>query len=359
MLETAIIGGGLCGLALANLLHGAKRDFALFEARERLGGRIHCTEDGHDLGPTWYWPGLQPRITRLVEDLGLKSSPQWSDGKHLLQQEAGGEPTSFEQADVHGGARRIDGGMRMLVGALASRLPSARLHLEHALVEVRDRGTHVELRFAEPHGEHIVAARQIVLAMPPRLVEEKIAFTPTLPATTRQAMRNCPTWMAGQAKLISRHPQAFWRGKGLSGTATTQHTQSVLAETWDAANESSQAALGAFLILTPAQRDAFRDGLDMIAASQLVQLFGAEAANGERDYHDWAKEPHTCSRLDLTPSLSYSNYGSEVLRDPAWNGRLHFGGTETAVYGGGYLEGALESAAWIRRGVAQQRTAVA
>jgi len=40
MLETAIIGGGLCGLSLTKNLHRRGRDFALFEARDRLGGRI-------------------------------------------------------------------------------------------------------------------------------------------------------------------------------------------------------------------------------------------------------------------------------------------------------------------------------
>lgn len=349
MLETAIIGGGLSGLALANLLHGAKRDFALFEARDRLGGRVLGTADGHDLGPTWYWPDHQPRITRLVADLGLASLPQWEAGKHLLQQEAGGKPTQFEQADIHGGARRLAGGMGILIDALAARLPPRRLNLAHALTGLRDRGTHIELYLSEARGERILAARNVVLAMPPRLVEEHLAFDPPLSLRTRQALRDSPTWMAAQAKLLATYPDAFWRRQGLSGTASTRHTQSVLAETWDAGDDSDRAVLGTFLALPPARRDDFRAGLDLLAVSQLGQLFGPAAHDGERHYQDWAEEPHTCSTLDRSPPVAHPHYGDRELQRASWQGKLHFGGTETAAYGGGYLEGALEAAARIRR----------
>lgn len=81
MLDTAIIGGGLCGLVLARSLQQQGQNFALFEARERLGGRIHSVPgaDGGmalDLGPTWYWPHTQPRMTQLIATLGLSTFPQ-------------------------------------------------------------------------------------------------------------------------------------------------------------------------------------------------------------------------------------------------------------------------------------------
>ena len=54
--------------------------FRLYEARERLGGRIlsQPTQAGGrvDLGPTWFWPETQPSITRLIEDLGLPTQAQ-------------------------------------------------------------------------------------------------------------------------------------------------------------------------------------------------------------------------------------------------------------------------------------------
>ena len=43
MHDIAIVGGGLCGLALLRLLSGSGLDVVLFEARARLGGRVSPT----------------------------------------------------------------------------------------------------------------------------------------------------------------------------------------------------------------------------------------------------------------------------------------------------------------------------
>ena len=81
-----VIGGGLAGLTAARLLHRAGIDFQLLEARNRLGGRILSTDasgavsdDGFDLGPSWFWPGMQPRMAAFVEELGLSYFAQNSD----------------------------------------------------------------------------------------------------------------------------------------------------------------------------------------------------------------------------------------------------------------------------------------
>ena len=78
-----IVGGGLAGLTAARLLHQAGIGFLLLEARDRLGGRIlssdasgQASDDGFDLGPSWFWPGMQPAMGNLVSDLGLPSFPQ-------------------------------------------------------------------------------------------------------------------------------------------------------------------------------------------------------------------------------------------------------------------------------------------
>ena len=87
MLDVAIVGGGLCGLALAHSLQARGRDWRLFEARDRLGGRVltATAADGTpvDLGATWFWPDTQPAIARLVDDLGLRSFDQLDDGRVL------------------------------------------------------------------------------------------------------------------------------------------------------------------------------------------------------------------------------------------------------------------------------------
>ena len=92
MLDVAIVGGGLCGLALSRSLHAAPGldrplNWGLFEARDRLGGRVYTatTPEGHaiDLGATWFWPDHQPNVRRLVADLGLTALSQADDGRVL------------------------------------------------------------------------------------------------------------------------------------------------------------------------------------------------------------------------------------------------------------------------------------
>lgn len=63
--KVAIIGAGLAGLSAARRLQQAGVEFVLVEARDRLGGRILTagengppSEDGFDLGPSWYWPHM-------------------------------------------------------------------------------------------------------------------------------------------------------------------------------------------------------------------------------------------------------------------------------------------------------------
>src|SRR6266487_2830397 len=81
MLDTAIIGGGLCGVALARSQHRRGRGVGLFEARGRLGGRILSAASAGsgpatDLGPTWYWPDTQPLMKSLVAELDLPRSEE-------------------------------------------------------------------------------------------------------------------------------------------------------------------------------------------------------------------------------------------------------------------------------------------
>src|SRR5450631_3646185 len=141
MLDTAIVGGGLCGVALARNLLRQGRVVALFEARERLGGRILSVAAAGsagvvDLGPTWFWPDTQPLITSLVAELGPASIPQHDDGSSLHLKDPDKAPERIDGRKLHEGARSLPGGMAQLIDAMAKELPSGLLYFNHVLTEV-------------------------------------------------------------------------------------------------------------------------------------------------------------------------------------------------------------------------------
>lgn len=365
MLEIAIVGGGLCGLALAQSLHAKRRDFALFDARDRLGGRILSVPSEKagtalDLGPTWFWPEIQPRMLKLVNDLGLHSFPQHDTGEVLYLTDHDKAPDTLSRPGLHGGAHRLEGGMASLVNALSRSLPLSALRLGHELTAITDCSDHVELSFVCGGESVVVAARRVVLAMPPRLVEERVRFEPALDGKVLDALRDTYTWMADQAKAVIAYDKPFWREAGQSGNAFVQHEHVVLGEIFDACDANAErAALGGFFALPPEARANLRQGMPMLVSSQLVQVFGIAAEQGEMWFQDWAEEPYTCSRRDHVPPDNHPEYGHPLLRRPQWGGRLHFGGSETASYGGGYLEGALEAAARLQRALILERPSVA
>lgn len=392
MLDVAIIGGGLCGLALAHSLQARRIDWALFEARPRLGGRVLTVQSAGsasqagglplDLGPTWFWPSTQPQISRLIQDLGLATLAQPDDGRVLLLDDPnrapqpraidpatgrlaaeGAAPAAVPGA-VHGGAHRLAGGMAALTDALAARLPDQRVHRARVLQAVIDQGSHVELRLLHGGQPQLVRARRVVLALPPRLAAAALRFEPPLPDDLLATMQATPTWMACAAKVATTCARPVWRDAGLAGNAWVTHPQAVLAEVFDAGPPATEAtparlgitgsgaALAGFVALGAAQRPAFKRGLSMLIDSQISMLFGADAGGGEQHLQDWADEAYTCTDADKLEDArpgAHPAYGDEALQQPLWQGRLWLGGSETARQGGGYLEGALSAAARLRR----------
>ena len=355
MHDVAIIGGGLCGLALAEALQREGMDVRLFEARARLGGRIHSAVAassglGLDLGASWFWRDRQPRIARMLAALGLEDFPQYENGEVLVLEQSDAQPVARDAADLHNGASRLAGGMGALISALSARLAPGSIALEHVLESAADEGEFVRLTFRAQGETHTIDARHVVLAAPPRLIEENVRFDPPLQAHVKEAMQETATWMASEAKAVVAYAAPVWREAGQAGNAFSTHEQSVLGEVFDACDQTAEkAALGGFYALSASARHEFEAGLPLLVESQLAQIFGAGLGQGEVHHHDWAKEAHTCTLKDIQSPRrpEHASIANPYLRRPLWQGRLFLGGSETAMKAAGFLEGALDAAARI------------
>lgn len=346
-----IIGGGLAGLYAAHLLHEAGIDFILFEARDRLGGRILSADehglpskDGFDLGPSWIWPKFQPPMAALINKLKLDSFSQHRNGDVIIQRAPPQGPRRYRAnwPDAH--TRRLVGGSAALVDALATSLPSSSLHQNSRVhqLTLKDRG--VQISFLD-HLDAIghATASHVILALPPRLIEATISFLPLLSRQTARRLRETPTWMAPHAKFFAIYDQPFWRNDGLSGAA--QSTIGPLSEIHDAVTASGQAALFGFVGISAAQRSAIgRELLMEKCLQQLGSLFGQRASNPRATLlKDWAVDPFTATRRDQIVGNRPAE-ADQYWLDEAWAQKALLAGSEVSPTEPGLLAGAVRAA---------------
>ena len=73
-----VVGAGIAGLTVANALHHAGVDCTVFEARPRLGGRLHTLDlagSPVDLGGSWLHHPSGNRLRRFAEAAGIECGP--------------------------------------------------------------------------------------------------------------------------------------------------------------------------------------------------------------------------------------------------------------------------------------------
>ncbi|WP_322788537.1 flavin monoamine oxidase family protein [Paraburkholderia oxyphila] len=355
----AIVGGGLSGLYAALLLEQKGwRDYVLLEAREALGGRILPLRLGRapsgasncfDLGPTWFWPSVQPKFAQLTTELGLHAFAQHASGDLLVERAGEGEPRR-EAGYFSQDGMRIIGGMNALMTALQDRVDLARIHTDQRVCTLRVAGDEIELTSQNAAGWMTTwRAQHVLMALPPRLADTTLEFVPRLPPELANSWRAAATWMAPHAKYLAVYDKPFWRARGLSGEARS--ARGPLAEIHNASMPGAQAALfGFFGIPAQVRANVPEDILRAHCRAQLSRLFGPEAAEPLAEgLKDWASDPLTASALDLAEAATHGSAAPARAESGAWQGRVTGIASEWSLRYPGYLAGAVDAA---ERGVA-------
>ena len=229
--EVLIIGGGLSGLHTAYELQKRDIHYLLVESRDRFGGRIlssnleyseyDVNQAAFDLGPSWFWPG-QSRMRELISELGLAEDVfmQSSVGDALYEDSQGNIQRGITGVSMQG-AYRMQGGIRQIIETMVKRIPAECLFNNAVVNKVEYKQDHVSttvlVNGIDKEITKEIAAKHVVLALPPRVALASIEFKPQFPPHRVEQLNAVATWMAGHAKFVAVYKTQFWKEAGFSG----------------------------------------------------------------------------------------------------------------------------------------------
>jgi len=367
-LPIAIIGGGLSGLYAAFLLEQQGIDYILLEARDRLGGRIAVAKssvdqnassqsvenkksnDGFDLGPSWFWPEYQPQLSSLIEKLNLPRFAQFEDGDMMVERAANQLPIRTQGYQSSPPSMRLVGGMASLTDALYARLNPTRIITGQIVKRVikTERCINIE---SECSSEQMTAgqittyhAQHVLLALPPRLAASNIKFEPDLPQPLITKWQETATWMAPHAKYVAVYESPFWRNQELSGSARS--AVGPLTEIHDASLVEGEGALfGFFGVPAHVRQSVSETELKVHCRAQLVRLFGAQAETPTAEYlKDWAQDSLTATPADASGAGQHAGAPIAKPNTGVWQDCLTGSASEWSESFSGYIAGAIDAA---------------
>ena len=338
--KVGILGAGLCGLLLARRLHESGISFRIFEARGRLGGRIHTiSEDVRrvEMGATWF--GLQHKHLReLLQELQIGSFHQFQDGKGVFESSSMAPVQVFDIPEEEQSSFRLKGGTYSLIQKIAGELAQEAILTESPVV-----------RLALEDGRVLVTTKNgtteyfdlVVSTLPPNLFLNTVNVSPALSEPMHTLAEQTHTWMGTSIKFAVSYARPFWREKGYAGVCFSN--ASIASEIHDHVDEDQKRySLKGFLVpgavrLVPSQRET-------MVREQLQRYFGDEGADYlAYDELLWANETFTMGGMsnDLVP---HYNNGHPGFAKPELHGKLLISGSETSPVYGGYMEGAVYAA---------------
>jgi monoamine oxidase len=183
-------------------------------------------------------------------------------------------------------------------------------------------------------------AARVVVAVPPPLAA-KIDWAPVLPVQHQTLFGRLPLGTLMKVEAVYQRP--FWRDAGLTGMAVNLEgpVRSMFDNT-----PPSDGAPGVLMGFVGGH--AWREYRDKPAERRKAALANFATTVGDRalspvDYfeQDWTREPWTLGGpVSVANCGTVSDFGA-AIRQPFK--RVHWAGTETAIYWNGYMDGAVSS----------------
>ena len=367
-LPIVIVGGGLSGLYAAFLLEQRGIDYILLEARDRVGGRIAIAKssvdqnassqsvdneksnDGFDLGPSWFWPEYQPQLSDLIEALDLTRFAQFEEGDMMVERAANELPSRTQSYQSSPPSMRLVGGMTALTDALYARLDAKRIVTRQIARRLTKTDHYIKIE-SECSSEHMTngqittyRAQHVLLALPPRLAVSNIIFEPALPLDVANEWQETATWMAPHAKYVAVYDSPFWRNQGLSGSARS--AVGPLTEIHDASLlEGDGALFGFFGVPAHVRQSVSETELKAHCRAQLVRLFGVQAETPTAEYlKDWAQDPLTAIPADASGTDQHAVAPTAKPKTGIWQDGITGSASEWSEAFPGYIAGAIDAA---------------
>mgnify|MGYP001026035178 CR=1 FL=1 len=332
--EIIILGAGLAGLTLAYELKKSGTEALILEARDRTGGRIHTLNNSGttlELGATWFADKHQHLCT-LLEELQLEKVEQYY-GQYALYQHPNGQVQNYELPNQTEASYRIKGGTHKLIHTLSEQLSSDSIMLNQAVnsLHFQDKRVKIATKEKDFHADIVVNT------LPPNLFAKTVTIEPALPDEIKKLYEATHTWMGESIKVGFFSKRAFWKEKGI-GTLYSQ--RGPITEMYDHSNDTGYALKG---FMAEPYNQLSKAEREHAAREQLKSFFDKNSV----DQMTYAEEPWRDQMYTFSPYrgsiFPHQHNGHHLLREPLFDGKLVMGGSETATYFPGYLDGAVEA----------------
>jgi len=211
------------------------------------------------------------------------------------------------------------------------------LHLNEPVISVNDNNAGpVEVRTSRD----VYLADRVVVAMAPADTL-RINFESGLTAQRNDLVKK---W-AGLTRLpIIKHSiiydKPFWREQGFNGSVVSDRAPLQLVFD-NSPQDKSIGVLTCFLSAAEVPAMASKPDRARLVPQELSRYFGVQARNSIGYVEkDWSTDPWSIGCITPLQNGLISTSGP-ALRDPV--GRIHWAGTESAIVGCGYMDGAVRS----------------